>query len=648
MKKLLIAIAILTALCYTLLPSIATELPTGQCCQPKVTLPPIRVANYTDGATIRHPVPLIRGTLTDAGAASVTIVNTSSTRSTRKMKGLAHNGNFKVLTELVPGPNRLLIKAGEGQLALTLNYSPQTNPHIVRVFYLTDKTGDTKYQTPIENDPQNYADKLGTAMKLMQTFTAERMHDLGFGRVTFNLELDEDGRVKVHTLQAQDTAEHYHKMDGLKLWQYAGRLIRRKHPNPNAKNLVIPAFTRFDAETGKPCAHTALGGGSLALFGGANIFTWPDSLADVQTAFADTTRIDTTRFFSDSVGRHTFWAAASTTSGAALHELGHTFGLPHSQSPQDIMTRGFDRFNRAFTFVEPPHARRKEPYEFTETQVARWEPPSAAWLKFNPWFALDNKDFAGRNSTTVTADDNMRTIRISSDNGIGAIVLGPKGTSAGNVPIDYNRPPPNNVSVPMAEFGRYLSGPNAQIRVLDARGLATTVPLADLMPRAFVRAWRFASISPPWDDPKSFVPVDEKALKAIAESAASTALATSPTPYMDFLPHFPNEKRQNIAGYVARTFTADKPRDIRIFTGSDDALRVWLNGELIIEKLLLRSAAIDAESADARLREGQNTIIAEVSQRTGGWGLYLRITDNKHNDLILTDDNKITQANIAK
>ena len=312
------------------------------------------------------------------------------------------------------------------------------------------------------------------------------------------------------------------------------------------------------------------------------------------------------------------------------------------------MTRGFDRFNRAFTFVEPPHARRKEPYEFTDTQIARWEPPSAAWLKFNPWFALDNKDFTGRNSTTVTADDNMRTIRISSENGIGAIVLGPRGTAAGSVPIDYNQPPPKNVSLPMAEFGKYLSGPNAQIRVLDARGLATTVPLRDLMPRSFVRAWRFASISTPWEDPKSFAPVDQKKLKAIAESAASTGLAASPTPYMDFLPHFPNEKRQNIAGYVVRTFTADKPRNIRIFTGSDDALRVWLNGDLIIEKLVLRSAAIDAESAEARLREGQNTIIAEVSQRTGGWGLYLRITDNKANDLILTDDNKINTLNKPK
>jgi len=443
--------------------------------------PSIRLTNYKDGTTIRYPVPLIRGTIADANATCVTIINTSSNQSTRKINGLAHKGSFKALTELIPGPNKLIIRAGQEELPIILNYKPQTNPYVVRVFLLTDKTGSTEYQTPIGNDPQDYRGKLGTAMRLMQTFTAERMYDLGFGRVTFNLELDEAGQVIVRTLQAEDTAENYYKMTGLDLWNYTDDLIRRKYPNDFAKNLVIPAFTRFDPNTKQAYAHTALGAGRLALFGGANLFTWPSSIADTQRAFTDTTRIDTTRFFSDSVGRHTFWATASTTIGAALHELGHTFDLPHSQSPYDIMTRGFDRFNRAFTLIEPPDAIQSEPYEFSDSQVAQWAPPSAAWLKFNPWFALDEKEFTERNDITVTADDNLRTIRISSQNGIGAVVLGTMDFAAGHVPIDYNKPPPQDVAVPMAEFGKYLTGDNPAIRIIDALGFTKTVPLKSLM-----------------------------------------------------------------------------------------------------------------------------------------------------------------------
>ena len=61
------------------------------------------------------------------------------------------------------------------------------------MIYMTDSTGDTTFQTPYENDPQNYKGKLDTALKLMQCFTAETMNDAGLGRKTFNLELDENG-----------------------------------------------------------------------------------------------------------------------------------------------------------------------------------------------------------------------------------------------------------------------------------------------------------------------------------------------------------------------------------------------------------------------------------------------------------------------
>ncbi len=196
----------------------------------------------------------------------------------------------------------------------------------------------------------------------------------------------------------------------------------------------------------------------------------------------DTRTIDPKKFFSDSVGRHTFWAAASTTIGAALHELGHTFALPHSRDNQDIMTRGFDRFNRVFTLLEPPHARRKESYEFKQSEIACWKPPSAAWLKFNRWFALDEKNFSQENKTVITMDENSRTILVSSDNGIGAIVLANKKGAGAVVPIDYNQPPPRQIEVPMAKFGRHLTGEKPTIRVIDAHGLSKIVPLSELTP----------------------------------------------------------------------------------------------------------------------------------------------------------------------
>ena len=118
--------------------------------------PAIRLINYKGGETIRYPVPLIRGELADRSLAVVSIVNTTSKRDTREMTGLAYKGRFKALTELVPGVNKLVIRAGGKELPLELTYQPQTNPYFVRCVYLTDNTGTTQYQSTVENDAQDY------------------------------------------------------------------------------------------------------------------------------------------------------------------------------------------------------------------------------------------------------------------------------------------------------------------------------------------------------------------------------------------------------------------------------------------------------------------------------------------------------------
>ena len=249
----------------------------------------IAVMNHPEAGTIRYPAALLRGRLTDTKARSVEIVNETSKRRTT---GLAYKGRFVGLAELVAGRNRLVVRSGQDTGKLTITYRPQTNRRVVRVFYLTDKSGQTKYQTPLADDRQDYAAKLATAMTVLQTFTAERMHDCGHGRITFRLDRDSRGAVKVHTLRGTMTAAEYHKLSGQQLWRHGWELIAKREPNANARDLLIPAFTRFDAKSGNLYSHTALGGGPLALFGGGNLFTWPSTLGDVQRAFMDPRGID--------------------------------------------------------------------------------------------------------------------------------------------------------------------------------------------------------------------------------------------------------------------------------------------------------------------------------------------------------------------
>ena len=144
-----------------------------------LTVPAVRatpsVSNHVPGSEVRYPVVLLRGAVAE-GANGIALENASSGRDTNRMEGLVAEGRFKILAELVPGENSLSICDGVGEpVEMVLNYAPETIPYYVRVVWMTDRDGDTTYPSSLENDPQNYAEKLDTMANLLQTFTAERM-----------------------------------------------------------------------------------------------------------------------------------------------------------------------------------------------------------------------------------------------------------------------------------------------------------------------------------------------------------------------------------------------------------------------------------------------------------------------------------------
>ena len=243
----------------------------------------------------------------------------------------------------------------------------------VRLVYLLANDKDGSFQGPeFENTTQESGIKrLKVAGRLIQSAMAHMMHTAGFGRITFNL--DED--VVIHRLE--QNFEELKKMDDHCLYCTVYKALQkqksRKHGKENSTvenddddddddrciDIAIMSFTRYDASQSKVFCHTALGAYPLALFGGASLHCWPQSIAEIVPRFCDTRVLDTKQFFDDSNGRSQRWALLSTTMGAVLHELGHAFGLRHPTlrtaergGVADVMSRGFDHFNRLFVAVE--------------------------------------------------------------------------------------------------------------------------------------------------------------------------------------------------------------------------------------------------------------------------------------------------------
>lgn len=432
----------------------------------------VKIENHEGNSEIRYPVMLLKGTA-EGKFAEAEIVNRNARIGAGKIRPVFHKGKFKALVELSAGKNVIEFRGqGDSRSEFTIRYRPQTNPYYVRVIWMTDKDGDTKFAAPNDKAPQDYEARLRTAAELMQTFTAERMHEMGLGRKTFRLERDEQGRVVVHTLKAQQTAEHYYGLNDQVWWQDVYRWINTRHPDEKAKNMVLASFTRKDPKTGKMKAHTALGGGNLGLFGSASVFSWPRSISSATETFLDTGRYDSSKVHDDSVGRSTIWGLASTTIGATLHEMGHTFGLMHVQDPQGIMSRGFDHFNRTFTFVNPISGRNSKPEYFDAKQEARFADISVSFLQWSKWFQLDAPKLSTTKRPVITYNSATKIFTVESEAGIPWVgfMSGPHDVA---VYTEFKQDPlPKSIKLSTEKFQKEMGSKKIfRITTIDAAGM---------------------------------------------------------------------------------------------------------------------------------------------------------------------------------
>lgn len=430
----------------------------------------LSVTNHQPDSTVRYPVVLLRGTLPD-DVRQLQVANKNATPDTPDVVPAVSKGRFKALVTLAAGTNSIELKAGDDVLKLTLTYKPQTNPYYVRLVWMTDNTGDTTFATPTDDVPQDYEARLRTAAQLMQTFTAERMHDLGFGRKTFRLERDDVGQIVVHTLKAPEPAQHYYKLgDSNNWWRDVYGWLNKEHPDPYAKNIVLAAYTRKDADTGKLKGHTALGGGNLGLFGSASVFCWPRDISTALDAFADDAKVDPTKVHEDSAGRGTYWGVASTTIGATLHEMGHTFGLPHCKDGLGIMTRGFDHFHRVFTFSDPPSGHNRSTKYFSEKEEAYFAPISASFLQWSRWFRLDQTEYTDDSRPRIKVDRNKQAVVVTAKAGVRWV-----GLWVGDEIYSYQEfkgdDAAREVEIPMDEVSKLLDGKTlSTVTAISANG----------------------------------------------------------------------------------------------------------------------------------------------------------------------------------
>jgi hypothetical protein len=90
--------------------------------------------------------------------------------------------------------------------------------------------------------------------------------------------------------------------------------------------------------------------------------------------------------------------------------------------------------------------------------------------------------------------------------------------------------------------------------------------------------------------------------------------------YIDFAKIF--QPSDEVVSYAYRTIEVAEETNLKVGIGSNDGVKLWVNGNLILNKKTSRKAEPNQEVLTVPLIKGENTVLVKIDQLGGGWGFY--------------------------
>ena len=154
-----------------------------------------------------------------------------------------------------------------------------------------------------------------------------------------------------------------------------------------------------------------------------------------------------------------------------------------------------------------------------------------------------------------------------------------------------------------------------------------------LMPyKNYVREWMLIG---PWDNPDNtglraaYPPEKEMAFQKTYEAkggeAAWKKVKVGPDGIVNLVDHL--SPTENVVAYGYCCVIAPEDTATDMYVGSDDGVRVWINGELVHDNRVDRGLQPDQDRLSVKLKKGANGVLVKVDQGGGGWAFCLRFRD---------------------
>lgn len=225
----------------------------------------IRVYNIVHGERISLHLPLLVGDIDGKTDNGVIEVSNKSGQKGEPACWPVIEGAFKVLVRLVPGENQIKLKHEDEILSMSIVFTFPNLRYFVRPVYIVLKDDDGYFQGPDAEDCSinSALERIKLGAMLIQTFTAEKMKEHGFGRLSFQLEVDTNYEPVCSVFRSKLTLEKAHSMTGNNLWTHFARELMTASDFEDkdlCKWYCFMSFTRYDLPPGAetPRSHSEI------------------------------------------------------------------------------------------------------------------------------------------------------------------------------------------------------------------------------------------------------------------------------------------------------------------------------------------------------------------------------------------------------
>ncbi len=99
---------------------------------------------------------------------------------------------------------------------------------------------------------------------------------------------------------------------------------------------------------------------------------------------------------------------------------------------------------------------------------------------------------------------------------------------------------------------------------------------------------------------------------------------------------FQGGRSEDAVAYAYTTISRKEPGKIYLSMGTDDGVKVWLNGKMVHRVAVLRALTFDEDGLVADVNAGENRLLLKIQQGKGGWGFAVRMLDNPNELNVVT------------